>query len=109
MKTQQIIIEPELPIGTPFWFMESNRARMGLVAAYKVSVTSATDNNRSWVEQLFERHHKGTAKEVYEYRFSYQVKVDGEIIVFDLNKEGNRWMLFDKQVYFNKQELLSTI
>lgn len=71
MESNEIIIKPELPIGTEFYFMENNTIKLGLIAAYNVHVTSCVDNSRSWCDQLFARFINNTQKETYKYDYGY--------------------------------------
>ena len=47
-------INPELPIGMEFWIKKDNRVVRGLIAAYRVYVTSCV-TDESWHTQLFRR------------------------------------------------------
>ncbi|WP_228651292.1 hypothetical protein, partial [Staphylococcus aureus] len=46
-------INPELPIGMEFWIKKDNRVVRGLIAAYRVYVTSCV-TDESWHTQLLE-------------------------------------------------------
>ena len=105
----RIIIEPELPIGTEFWIMKNNRPELGLIAAYNVYVTSCVDRNRGWHDQLFGRWLNRKQKEVWEYSYSYEVKLDTEIIKFGIEKKNGVWWLLDKRVYFSLDELKAAL
>jgi len=109
IKVKEIIINPELPIGTEFWVMKNSKVILGLVAAYKVYVTSCTDKG-SWHEQLFNRWLNKTQKEIWKYFFNYEVKLHNEIIMHSIEKkkDGN-WYLLDKKIYFSKEELLKAL
>lgn len=109
MSLNQIIIEPELPIGTEFWIMKDNRPTLGLIAAYNVHVTSCIDKNHGWHNQLFMRWLTGKQKEVYTYSCSYEVKIDTTIIVFGIVKKNDTWWLHDRRVYFSLDELKASL
>ena len=100
-----IIIDPELPIGTEIWIMKNNKPELGLIAGYNVRVTSCTERGRGWHEQLFRRWLNKQQKEVWEYDFSYEVKLDTEIIKFDLEKKSGVWWILDRKVYFSLDDL----
>ena len=107
----RIVIDPELPIGTPFWIMRDNKPEMGLICAYDVHVTSHTDNRDSWHSQLFRRwvKSKQLAKETFKYYFSYEAKIDHEIFKFDVKNKGGIWYLSDRQMFFSKDDLLNNL
>jgi hypothetical protein len=105
----RIVIEPELPIGTEFWIMKNNRPELGLIAAYNVYVTSCVDSNRGWHEQLFGRWLNKKQKEVWKYSYSYEVKLDTEIIKFGIEKKNGVWWLLDRRVYFSLGELKAAL
>lgn len=104
-KSPIITISPELPIGTEFWFMYKNSIELGLVAAYNVRVTSCTDNDRSWKDQLFGRWLGRKQKDHWKFTFQYEVKIDPDIAKYDLNKKGDIWYMVDRRIYFSKEEL----
>lgn len=109
-KSTTITITPELPIGTEFWFMHKNRIELGLVAAYDVRVTSCTDENRSWHEQLFSRWmSERKQKEHWKYTFNYEAKIDTDIPKYSLHKQLKQWYLYDRKIYFTKEECAESL
>jgi len=106
---KQIIISPEHEIGKEFWFMYNNEVRHGLIAAYHVYVTSATNENMGWSEQLWNRFWQGKHKEVFKYSYSYEAKVAGEITMSRIYEKKDGWEVWGKKIFFSKEELLNSL
>lgn len=99
------VVTPELPIGTEFWFLWNGKMEFGLVAAYRVYVTSCTEDD-SWHRQLFRRWLNRKAKDVWKYDFTYEVKLDMSITSGNyLEKKGGKWFFLDRQIFFSVDEL----
>ena len=106
----EIIIKPELPIGTELWFMKNNKPWMALVAAYDVRVTSYNVKaDYGWYEQLFGRWHNKRQKEYWNYSWEYNIKIDGDIMLTRLIKKGDHYFIGDARCYLSKQELLKSL
>lgn len=106
---QQIIITPELPIGTEFWVMDHNEIVMGLICSYSVYVTSSIDKDKSWHEQIFSRWRNGKAKDYYKYNFSYDIKLKNTIEKFSIEKRSDQWYLHGRKIYFSIEALKNNL
>src|SRR5690348_2025707 len=94
------VVEPELPIGTEFWFLWNGKMEMGLVAAYHVHVTSCVEDD-SWHRQLFRRWLNKKAKDVWSYSFNYEVKLDMSISSGNrIEKKKDGWYFLNRRIYF---------
>ncbi len=106
---KEITINPELPIGTEFWIMRNNKPVLGLIAAYKVYVTSCTERGRSWHEQLFSRFITGKHKDVFEIDIQYEVKLENDISMYNIRKKHGKYEIVDRQIYFSLEELKNSL
>lgn len=107
----EIIIKPELPIGTELWFMKDNKPWLALVAEYIVTVTAYNQNlELSWYEQLFYRWmNKRTQKEYWRYSFQYTIKIDADYCAYRLDKKGSHFYIADRKCYPTKEALLQSL
>ena len=99
-------INPELPIGMEFWIKKDNRVVRGLIAAYRVYVTSCV-TDESWHTQLFRRFRK-KEKQIFKYSFSYEVKLESDVFMYNIKKIKGNWFLENTEIYFSKDDLLSS-
>lgn len=105
-----IIIKPELPIGTELWFMKDNKPWLALVAGYQVNVTAYNDNEKDgWYHQLFFRWFKRKQKEYWNYSWEYTIKIDTDFRAYRLDKKGEHFYISDKRCYFSKEALLQSL
>ncbi len=104
-----ISVELEYPIGTEFWFFRNNKIELGLISEISISITTYTDENKGWWDQLFDRYSTRTQKDVYKQSFSYKCKLEGEIWNSSLYKRNSRWYVLDYPVYFSKEDLIKSL
>lgn len=103
------VVEPELPIGTEFWFLWNGKMEMGLVAAYNVHVTSYVEDD-SWHKQLFRRWLNKKAKDVWSYSFNYEVKLDMSISSGNrIEKKKDGWYFLNRRIYFSVDDLKKSL
>lgn len=97
----EFYIKPELPIGTELWYMYNNKPSLALVGAIKVYITSCTENNLGWRDQIFKRWMNGRKqKQVWEYSYIYELKMDDFIEMFTLQKKKDGWYISDRKCFF---------
>lgn len=107
-----IVIRPELSIGTELWFMRDNKPRLALVAGYNVYVTGYNPNDKAngWYHQMFFRWLNRKQKQYWRYSFEYSVKIDADITSGNrLDKQKDGWYLYDRKCFFSKEELLKNL
>lgn len=106
----EIIIRPELPIGTELWFMRDNKMWIALVAAYRVDVTSFNDKEEhGWYHQLYFRWLKKKQKEYWRYSFQYTIKIDADYHAYALQQKKDGFYISDKKCFLTKEALLQSL
>lgn len=105
----KIEIEPQFEIGKEFYILSRNEIKTGLIAEYKVYVTSYTDNTRGWLDQLFDRFYRGKHKDEYKMSFEYTAKIEHDIYAHSLSETKDGWYVNGSKVYFSKEELVKTL
>lgn len=106
----EIIITPELPIGSEFWIMYNDKPKMGLISGYQVWVTANDSKAKQGLfDQIFYRWLNRKQKEYFEYNYAYQCKLDGSFLNFYPTKINGRFYVMDKPMYLSKEELLKSL
>jgi hypothetical protein len=110
----KITIEPELQIGTEFWIMRNNKPELGLICSYEISVTSYTDRNKTWYDQLFGRWLNDSVvnnkqREQFEITFQYRGMLDRGRSNYRVDEKDGAWWLHDYRMYFSLDEMKKLI
>lgn len=105
----KIELNTELDIGTEFWFMYENKPSLGIVAEIYINITTCTEKNKGWREQLFSRWIKGKAKGIYRTSYQYFAKFDRMIERWSIEKKGDHWYLSDRRLFWSEEELLKSL
>lgn len=106
----EITFTPELPIGTECYMMVNNKPKLGLIASIRVTISSCTERNRGWFDQLFSRYRNKpqTHKDVWDHYITYQMKLeDGNL--YDVEKKNGKWFVLDRRLYFSMTELKENV
>jgi len=104
----RVSFETELQIGTDFYLMKNNRAIVGIVAEIEVNITTCTEQDRSWYDQLFDRWRVRKQKDTYSISVKYNVKIEGEIMLMSIEKRNGAWYFLDSKIYFSLDKLKQT-
>jgi hypothetical protein len=102
-------VNPELPLDTKFWIMKDNHIVQGLICQYNLNVTSCADKQNNWYTKLFSGWNKGNDKGLWNYLYSYDIKLNDVRVDDRIEKRNGQWWISNQRVYFSTDELKASL
>lgn len=106
----EINFNTKVALGQTFWFMYGNKPTMLFISEINATITSYTDEEKSWYTQLLIKIMNKTVLTDYKITYRYSFKIDGDYLNHFISQQDLDSMKYSIYKLFNsKEELLASL